>query len=267
MSRLGFLKSKILVALLVGLPTLARAEREEPYVVGALGDSISAGFNALRFGDNREFSWTAGLDANGLVQSHARKIKTLLGDRNVVVVNEAFVGAESYQLPRQAARLLRQKPDYVTIAIGANDVCTWDEDYLPKLEHYQKHLTGVIETIIESNPKVKIVLAPMPSIPLMYELGARRPGCQSKWDTMRVCKPLLAAERTAEQRQAFVGRYRHLNQVIADIAGRYPVNVRLAAAIVNAEFDDSMISPLDCFHPSIKGQNLISELSFDATWY
>jgi lysophospholipase L1-like esterase len=259
--------TKILVIAFIFSPRLAAAEGDQPYVVGALGDSISAGFNALRYGDNRDLSWSGGLDAGGLVQSHARRIKSLLGDRNVVVVNEAFVGAESYQLPRQASRLLRVKPDYVTIAIGANDVCTWYEDYLPKLELYQKHLKGVINQIIAANSNVKIVLAPVPSIPLMYDLGSQRAGCQAKWDTMGVCKPLLAKDRTPEQRLEFVSRYRHLNQVIAEIAGLYPANIRFASALSESVFDVSMISPLDCFHPSIKGHNLISELSFDPTWY
>lgn len=243
------------------------AEEAKPYVMGALGDSISAGFNAWRYGDNRELSWSSGLDEQGIVQSHARRLKGLLSDRKVIVINEAFVGAESNQLPRQVTRLLRFKPDYVTIAIGANDVCTWDEDYLPKLELYESYLVQVIRRLIEANPVVKIVLAPVPSIPLMYDLGKTRAGCQSKWDTMGVCKPLLAHDRSADQREAFSLRYRHLNQKITDIAHRFPVNIRFAAAVADAVFDESMISPLDCFHPSVKGHNLISELSFDPTWY
>lgn len=264
MRRLGYI---LFVILNAWIPSLGRAEDEKPYIMGALGDSISAGFNAWRYGDNRELSWAGGLDAEGLVESHARKLKKLIPNRKVLVVNEAFVGAESNQLQRQAARLLRVKPDYVTIAIGANDVCTWYDDYLPKLELYERHLLQVIDRLIAANQLVKIVLTPVPSIPLMYELGIKRPGCQSKWDTMGVCKPLLASDRSAEDRLAFAERYQHLNQTIKDVAGRYPSHVRLAAAIAYTNFDESMISPLDCFHPSIKGHNFISELSFDPNWY
>ncbi len=256
-----------LITSVTWLPQQARSEDEKPYIMGSLGDSISAGFNAWRYGDNRELSWAGGLDPQGLVESHARRLKNQLVGRDLVVVNEAFVGAEVRQLQRQAARLLKSKPDYVTIAIGANDVCTWYEDYLPKLESYKQHLTQVIDRLIEANPKIKIVLLPVPSIPLMYELGLKRSGCQAKWDTMGVCKPILAADRTPQQRQDFTARFEHLNQTIGAIAAQYSINVRFVPEIAKAAFDDSMISPLDCFHPSIEGHNFISDLSFDPTWY
>ena len=261
------LKNKILfISLLCGWSHGLSAQ-EAPYVMGVIGDSLSAGFNAFRYGDNRELSWSGGLDSEGLVQSHARRLKALIGDRNIVVTNEAFVGADSNQLPRQVNRLLRVKPDYVTIAIGSNDVCTWSDDYLGNLADYQKNVTSVIERIIAANPNVKIVLAPVPSIRLMYELGLKRPGCQEKWDAMGVCRPLLALERSADDRERFYGRLIHLNKIIEEIAGMYSANVRYAKAIIDQVFDDSMISPLDCFHPSIKGHNFVSELSFDPTWY
>jgi lysophospholipase L1-like esterase len=240
---------------------------ERPYVMGALGDSISAGFNAARYGDNRELSWASGLDSQVQVQSHARKLQSVLGERSVEVHNEAFVGAISEQLPRQASRLLRVKPDYVTIAIGANDVCVWNEDYLAQLSDYTRNVDLTIQKIIAANAQVKIILSPVPTLRLMYELGVKRTGCQSKWDTMEVCKPLLASDRTDDDREKFYGRLSHLNKTIEEVAAKYPQNVRFAKSIADTAFDESSISSLDCFHPSVKGHNLISEMSFDPSWY
>ena len=135
---MALFKAQIILGLLVSMVSHVAVADEVPYVMGALGDSISAGFNASRYGDNRELSWTGGQDSQGQVQSHARKLQTILGGRKVIVQNEAFVGAESAQLARQSARLLRTRLDYVTIAIGSNDVCTWYDDYLEKLAAYRQ---------------------------------------------------------------------------------------------------------------------------------
>lgn len=241
---------------------------EPPYIMGAIGDSISAGFNAATFGDNREYSWTTGLNSNDQVLSHAKRIQRQLnGTRSIAVYNEAFVGADSTQLARQARRLLRVKPDYVTIAIGANDVCSWFDDYEQKMAQYTKTMKETIASIVLINPAVKIVLVPVPSLREMYESGARQPSCRAKWDVIKICKPLLAAERTNEEREGVYERQRELNLVIEGIAAEFPQNVRYAKAITESPIETSMISSLDCFHPNIKGQNILSELTFDPNWF
>jgi lysophospholipase L1-like esterase len=249
-----------------------RSQAASTYVVGVLGDSVSAGFNALRYGDNREYSWAGGLatDSSGAgfqMQSHARELQTIMPDRQIMVRNEAFVGADSTNLARQTARLLRVKPDYVTIAMGANDVCVWGDDYLPRLTDYEASLRASIEAIIAKNPHVKIVLAPVPSLKLMYEMGLGRQGCQEKWETIGVCRPLLGVGLSNADRERFYERYQHLNEAIASIANRYARHVRFAGALAAVVFDDASVSPLDCFHPSIAGQNLMSQHSFDPSWY
>ena len=245
----------------------AQVQGAKPYIVGVLGDSVSAGFNALRYGDNREFSWAGGLDSQFQVQSHARKLQHLMPLRQIEVHNEAFVGADSKNMARQTARLLRVSPDYVTIGMGANDVCEWSEDYLASLGTYEASLVAAIEKIIAKNPDVKIVLAPVPSLRLMYELGRQRSGCQDKWETIGVCRPLLASGLTGEDRERFFARHQHLNQVIESTATRFARNVKFAHALADTVFEQSSVSPLDCFHPSISGQNLISDQSFDPSWY
>jgi lysophospholipase L1-like esterase len=266
--KIGVLNATIVLTF-TGAPTQARCD--VPYVVGVMGDSVSAGFNAYRYGDNREFSWAGGLVSEqagqGPVQSHAQKLQTIMPDRTVVVRNEAFVGADSANLARQTARLLRVTPDYVTIAMGANDVCVWGDDYVSSLNAYEASLVASIEAVIAKNHHVKIVLAPVPALRLMYEMGLRRQGCQQTWDVIGVCRPLLATDLSDDARERFYARHRHLNQVIESVAMRYPRHVRFARALADAVFDETSISPLDCFHPSLAGQNLISDYSFDPTWY
>ena len=245
-------------------PSVSKADEPAAYILGAVGDSITAGFDARRFGDNKELSWSSGQDAQGLVQSHARRIEAILG-RPVTAFNEAFVGAQAADLPRQIGRLVRHKPDYVTLAIGANDVCVWGDDYLAALEAYRTNVATGIQTLIDANPHVKIVMIPVPDIIRVREVGLAH-SCQDRWDTINVCRPLLAPGVTADNVAHVANRLRHINTTMAEIAQNFPDHVHFRGEIASYVFEWPDLSSLDCFHPSIIGHNKLAEFSFDPSW-
>src|SRR5687768_4159053 len=83
----------------------ARAERDGLAAcrAGAIGDSISTGFNAQRLGDNRDLSWATGTKPE--IDSHLKKISTQLG-APVVGRNEAVAGSTVHDLGDQITRVL-----------------------------------------------------------------------------------------------------------------------------------------------------------------
>jgi len=52
------------------------------------------------------------------------------------------------------------------------------------------------------------------------------------------------------------------NNAMANVAAAFPESVLFNLDVANASFTSEQISPLDCFHPSIDGLNLIA----DKTW-
>src|SRR5688572_5994076 len=98
------------------------AKKGLPASMGALGDSITAGygscFTLVACGRN---SWSTG--GGAAVDSHYRRIR----DGNAAIrgnaENYAVPGALARDLADQADRAVADKVQYVTVLIGANDAC------------------------------------------------------------------------------------------------------------------------------------------------
>lgn len=250
---------RFILACSVGISVSAVSAADERVVVGALGDSISTGFNAQRFGDNREYSWSTGTAAG--LKSHLRRIEETQG-LPVASYNEAIVGSVAADLDRQALRLLRHKPNYVTITIGANDVCHWNEDYENQRQAFASNLRRAFERLVKANDEITIVVAAIPNLLNLWEISQSQPYCYDVWEKFSICQPLLGREVTAEKRKAFHARWEHANETIRDVAAAYPNHVRFHPALATVRFQWSHVSPKDCFHPSIAGQNLLSDISW-----
>jgi len=254
-----------LAALFGGYSVTAQAQsaaEAETFTIGAVGDSISAGFNADRLLNNRDLSWTTGDSSTRRVNSHYFRLRELHPDLTIRGINEAIAGSVAADLVGQTQRLMRNQVDYVTIMIGANDVCTWEEaDYVEKMRVFQNHVVFAVQSILTANANTRIVLVQIPDVYRIWELGSTR-SCQTKWNLFGMCKPLLGESRSAADREAFRARWRAANNTLANIAAMFPDRVLFDDSLGATPFEWEHVSRLDCFHPSIAGQNLISELTW-----
>ncbi len=232
------------------------ARADEPLVAGAIGDSISAGFDAVRVGDNREFSWSTGT-APG-INSHLKRLSALRG-QPVTAFNEAIAGSVVADLDRQITRLITKSPDYVTVTIGANDICGWSGDYQADLAAFRSQLSTEVKRLVAARPNIKVLLASIPDMYNLWEVGSAHPQCAARWRLFGVCSPLLGADATTADRQAFVERWQAANDAISDVAAEMPANVLHNPDLAHVQFSWEDISTLDCFHPSVIGQNLLAE--------
>lgn len=130
-------------------------------VLGSLGDSITVACNAAAVGDNPALSWSTGTDKR--VNSHLKRLAVQLKS-DVQGVNLAITGAKVLDLRAQTNALINHKPDYVTIEIGANDLCAWTSDYTANILQFGIELRSNIAKIVESSPDVRILLASIPDI-------------------------------------------------------------------------------------------------------
>jgi lysophospholipase L1-like esterase len=231
--------------------------QSDPFVMGTLGDSISAGFNADRLGDNRHLNWSTGTQIN----SHLAKISNLRREK-VEAYNEAIVGSHSHHLDRQVNRLLKHNPDYVTITVGANDVCHWSEEFEPERQVFESEVRDTLARLVESNQHVKIFLAPIPDMVRLREVAHQKPFCQQRWDLLNICPMLLNSSLSDIQRQRFAGRLEAANDTLASLSKEFQDHVFFEADLTQFQFKWEQVSRLDCFHPNTSGQNLFSELTW-----
>jgi lysophospholipase L1-like esterase len=96
-----------------------------PNSMAAIGDSITQAFDACCwYGNHPANSWSTGWAGWDGVRSHYERIlahKPAISGHNY---NDAVSGARMSDAPGQAALAVSQGAKYVTILMGANDVCT-----------------------------------------------------------------------------------------------------------------------------------------------
>lgn len=231
------------------------------FQIGALGDSISVGFNADVNGLNEHHSWsTRDLE---LVDggSHLTRIRRIYPDLKVKAVNVAAVGAKSADLSGQVDRLLQVNvPDYVTLMIGANDLTSWLSDFDElKFSAFIADVRTSIDRLIAANPRMMILLVGIPDQSRVLALFAKqRFGAQfgsllETWVQRPDLQRLVAVYKE---------RWVKANEALAALKQNYSQNVRYSASVAATIFSDEHLSRLDFYHPSILGQRLLAEVTW-----
>ena len=116
------------VSLLLGLaaPASAVASVPLPRSMASTGDSITRAFDATPSGcflvDCPQYSWSTGSSTS--VNSHYRRILSQKPAIAKHVHNDAKSGAKMADLGGQLSAAASQGVEYVTVLMGANDLCT-----------------------------------------------------------------------------------------------------------------------------------------------
>lgn len=233
---------------------------------GSLGDSITTGFNSTGWGNRLRDSWAVGTSSR-TVLSHFLRLQNGLSEK-ILVNNEAQTGARSRDIIRQAKALAIHKPDYVTLLIGGNDVCSWNNhsDVSKQLNELENNVNSAVTRLIDSNAQVKILMVPIPDLVQLWVLG-RSNNCQWIWDTFGICKPLFHSERTDIERQLFQKNWLDANERLYKVAKRYPDNIRFDLDLAKLRFEWQHVSGRDCFHPSGEGQAYLAEQTWKTGWF
>ena len=240
------------------------AESDNQWFIVSMGDSITAGFNTRWPGDlnNSRYNWSTG--SSSQVNSHLNKIKKIIS-QEVKAINVAKSRATSYNLAKQFNDIKSPTIDYLTVLIGANDVCDWTEEYAEDMRKFSNNVKHILDEAIATNDKVRIVLPAIPNMYRLYDQGKNT--CGGRWDYFKACPSLLHSERSDRERLEFRDRLIAANETLAQLADNYQKNVKFVREVFDFEFSIEHISGLDCFHPSVKGQNELARITWENGWY
>src|SRR5215212_4012581 len=119
----------VVLALMVALAGLvaqpAWAVPPLPASMAALGDSITRAYDVCcSYGDHPGQSWSTGYAWYDGITSHYERIKRAKPSIAGHAYNEAVTGAKMATAADQADSAVRHGASYVTILLGANDLCT-----------------------------------------------------------------------------------------------------------------------------------------------
>ncbi|MFC3381939.1 GDSL-type esterase/lipase family protein [Couchioplanes azureus] len=240
--------------------------------MAALGDSITAGVAtcAVYVACSRN-SWSTG--AAEAVDSHYRRLQAANPAVKGRARNFAVPGARMADLGAQAASAVDAGPAYVTILIGANDVCTGGVDDMTPVGTFRSHLDKALGRLKRGLPEARILVASIPDVYRLWELGHDDPDAVQAW-RRGVCPAMLAnATSTApaddERRRRVDARIDAYNDQLAQACEAYGRHCRWdGGAAHGVRFSLDLVSKADYFHPNVAGQNRLADVTYPGrvTW-
>ena len=250
-----------------GVPT-AIAAPGEPASLAVIGDSITRGTNAFGwYGDHPSYSWSTGFNPLDGLHSHYERLlgrdRGIWGDE----LNVAESGARMADAPAQAAEVVAEGADYVTILMGANDLCAASVDQMTTVEEFRTDFEVTMRALTDGLDDARILVASIPNVLRLRLVFADNPVARFVWRTSHACQSVLSEGNAPLERLEVLRRSVAFNVALADVCSRY-ANCRFDGyAVFNHPFTQDEVSRLDFFHPSLDGQNALASLTWTRSWW
>lgn len=291
------------VGLILGLirPYHLHAAQGKPYLMGAMGDSMTAASfsntdlgsarNAERiFGlyENKDtFSWATGKKISSHYMALAKYLKEQKTPASLEYLNVSEPGGQTDKMASQAQKLADaiktgkyESLLYVTLLIGANDVCSEATPGGMPDEDFKANLKAGFAKLAEIKQSQKIHVL-VPGIPRVLEIG--RPEIRALKvfagltcdkvlnNIMKYCPKFTKWTQADEYREKlkFIRTKNDIMKTAVDEARLEHKNLEIH--FTNPLFDMEIgadILSADCFHPNAQGQELLSQiLWFEQPWF
>jgi lysophospholipase L1-like esterase len=238
-----------------------------PDSMAAIGDSITQAVDVCCFyGNWPGHSWSTGYVPLDGVASHYERIRALnpaiRGRRH----NNAVSGARMADAPAQARRTVAQGAEYVTILMGANDLCGWDGTLTPTAT-FQAQFRKTLGILRAGLPGSHVFVASIPNLYQLWSVLRTHPVAQLVWQAAGICPSMLRLFNSPADRRAVIEREREFNAALEAVCATWS-NCRFDDhATYNYDFTRDLVSRLDYFHPSLAGQATLAALTWDASWW
>jgi lysophospholipase L1-like esterase len=239
--------------------------------MAATGDSITRAYNtgALPFSDAIGNSWSTGDRTS--VQSHYRRIlpaEPAIAGRNF---NDAVTGAKMAGLLAQVREVNDQQVAYVTILIGANDLCTRTVQGMTSVVDFRSQLDRALAALSVGSPRARIYVVSIPNVYRLWLILKDDLMARLTWRTLDVCQSLLERPRSTDpsdvaRRAAVRQRAIDFNAQLAEGCALY-IHCRFDRnAVFTDRFGPKDVSTRDYFHPSLQGQTRLAQTTWTATF-
>lgn len=272
MTRRFWLAALVAATMLIGLaPAAAATAPPLPGSIAAVGDSISqaASTGGSLGTDYPANSWSTG--TNSTVNSHYLRLLALnsgIADKNY---NRSVSGAKMADLAGQMQTAAALQPDYLTVLIGGNDLCTDTAAQMTEVIDFRLQFETAMARLASDSPNTNIYLSSIPNVYHLWELFKGNWWARLIWSAGNICQSLLANPTSTNQtdvaRRAMVAeRNVDYNAQLAQVCAAYATCRWDGNAAYNTVFTTSDASG-DYFHPSIAGQAKLAAVSWAASYW
>jgi lysophospholipase L1-like esterase len=241
--------------------------------MAAIGDSITkAADSCCIWGDHPKHSWSTGGDSSDAVSSHYERILANNGAISGRVDNDAVDGSRMADAPGQASHAVARGAQYVTVLMGANDVCASSEAAMTPVADFRAQFQRAMTTVTTGSPAAVVYVVSIPDVYRLWYILHNNPNARLSWRLTGFCKSMLAnpdstAPADEARRQRVRQREIEYNTALAEVCAQFTPQCRFdgnvdGGAAFALRFTTSDVSTRDYFHPSIEGQRALAE----ATW-
>ena len=242
-----------------------------PASMAAVGDSITqAASSGGSLGtDYPQNSWATG--TNATVNSHYQRLLALGAPLSGSTYNLSVSGAKMADLNAQMLNVVGVHPDYLTVLIGGNDLCTSTLAAMTSVQAIHDQFQTAMTTLMAGSPNTNVYVVSIPDVYQLWSLFHNNWYARFIWSVGNVCQSLLAnptstqstdVQRRADVRQRNVDYNAQLGAVCGSAAFANHCHFD-NGAIFGVQFTSSDVAG-DYFHPSIAGQAKLASVSWGA---
>jgi lysophospholipase L1-like esterase len=255
----------VLLAAALGLTLSASAHAAYPSSIASTGDSITRAFNDCWFPyvDCPAASWATGTSS----YSHYRRLQAVNPAIAGRSSNHAVSGADMADLNGQVQGAVARGAQYVTILMGANDVCASSEAGMTTVADFRARFELAMTTLAAGLPNARVFVSSIPDIHQLFSLYRYDLGANAVWAIAGICQSMLAnpfsnsaadVQRRARVRQRNIDYNTQLAQVCAlFVRCRFDGNAVFSTAFVRSD-----VTTRDYFHPSVSGQAKLAAITW-----
>jgi len=274
MSRRSLRVALLVVAVAATSLPLAASGAEPPPLpssMSAVGDSIS---QAVSSGGSLGSTypanaWSTG--TNATVNSHYARLLALNPAIAGRAFNDSVSGAKMADLDGQMRLVVGQRPDYLTVLVGGNDLCTDAVGQMTSVADFGAQFTAAMDTLIAGSPQTRVYVASIPRVYQLWELFRGSFWPRTVWSLGGICQSLLANPTSTQaadvaRRAQVAQRNVEYNAKLAEVCAGYATCRFDGNAVYNVPFAKSDVAG-DYFHPSIAGQAKLAAVSWAAGYW
>jgi lysophospholipase L1-like esterase len=260
----------LIIVLAAAVTSRTAAAVRLPNSMASTGDSMTRAFNTglIPFSDAPSNSWSTG--TNATVNSMYRRILALnsaIGGKNY---NDAKTGASMADLNGQVLSAISQNVDYVTILMGANDVCASSESAMTPVQTFHDQFTQAMESLKNSARPAQVYVVSIPDVYHLWELFHKDQSARTAWAAIGLCQSMLAnptstAQADVDRRARVRQRNIDFNAQLQQVCALYPQCHFDGNAVFDAKVLKRDVSTRDYFHPSLDGQAKLATVAWNAS--
>jgi lysophospholipase L1-like esterase len=239
-----------------------------PGSIAGIGDSITRATDVCCwYGDHPAQSWSTGGGLFDGIRSHYERLVSLnpgIYGRNY---NDSRAGAKMRDAQGQAQSAVAQRAAYVTILMGANDVCTSSPSTMTSVSDFRAQFTATMSTLSGLPAGSHVFVSSIPNVYQHWQLLHSNGTAQFVWWVAQICQSMLSPFNTEQDRQFVLAREQAFNQVLGEVCGLYAQCRFDGNAVFNYAFTAGQVSTLDYFHPSLSGQATLAGITWQRSWW